>query len=44
MISNFDGTLYYTNDDTEKFQVHVVMRKKKDETMVSMRVMKMMFQ
>lgn len=31
MISNFDGTLYYTNGDAESIQVNVVMRKKNDE-------------
>lgn len=31
MINNFDGTLYYTNGDTESIQVNVVMLKKNDE-------------
>jgi hypothetical protein len=31
MVSNFDGTLYYTNGETENIQLHVVMRKKNDK-------------
>jgi hypothetical protein len=33
MITNFDGTLYYVNGDTEDIQVNVVMRKSSDEIM-----------
>ena len=31
MITNFDGTLYYINGDTENIQVNVIMKKKSDE-------------